>query len=244
MAKLKIHHTTPSGANVDAYVSPIEINSTHIGGTGGNNGQPVETIRIRYLRETTSAVDTGYIITQKGTKQFRVNNTSNANSTVVSLVNLQSAELATANTATILVNVAVISGANVANIGTGGGGYTDNQDYAYVTWASANVTGYSTPVLGHQVTGTGLTGNATIVARNTGAPVTNVTVALSTTQDVSAGQSSAKFTFAAKRISNKYVNDWQDNKWRYFLTDPYGDGTAQTGGPGWAANTLVQVDSA
>jgi len=241
MAKLKIHHTTPSGANVDAYVSPIEINSTHIGGTGGNNGQPVETIRIRYLRETTSAVDTGYIITQKGTKQFRVNNTSNANSTVVSLVNLQSGELTEANTATILVNVAEISGANLANIGTGGGGYTDNQDYAYVTWAAANVTGYSTLTVGHQITGTSATGNLTVVATNS---TGNVVVALGTSQDVSDEQVDMKVTFAAKRISNKYVNDWQDNKWRYFLTAPYGDGTAQTGGPGWAANTLVQVDSA
>jgi len=241
MAKLKIHHTTPSGANVDAYVIPIEINSTHIGGTGGNNGQPVETIRNRYLRETTSAVDTGYIITQKGTKQFRVNNTSNANSTVVSLVNLQSGELTEANTATILVNVAEISGANLANIGTGGGGYTDNQDYAYVTWAAANVTGYSTLTVGHQITGTSATGNLTVVATNS---TGNVVVALGTSQDVSDEQVDMKVTFAAKRISNKYVNDWQDNKWRYFLTAPYGDGTAQTGGPGWAANTLVQVDSA
>ena len=240
MARLKIHHTTPSGANVDAYVSPITVNGTHIGGTGGTEGQGSETIRIRYLRETTSAVDTGYIITQKGSKQFRVNNTSDANGSVVSLVNLQSAELATANTATILVNVAVISGANVANIGTGGGGYTDNRDYAYVNWAAANISGYSTATVGHQITGTGLTGNATIVAQNT---ATNVTVALGTTQTVSAGQSSAKITFAAKRISNRYVQDYQDNKWRYFLAAPYGDGTTQTGGPGWAANTVVQVDS-
>ena len=241
MAKLKIHHTTPSGANVDAYVSPIEINSTHIGGTGGNNGQAVETIRIRYLRETTSAVDTGYIITQKGSRQFRVNNTSDANGSVVSLVNLQSGELATANTATILVNVAEISGANLANIGTGGGDYTDNQAYAYVDWAAANVTGYSTLTLGHQITGFAATGNLTVVATNS---TGNVTVALGTSQDVSDEQADAKVTFSAKRISNRYVQDWQDNKWRYFLTAPYGDGTAQTGGPGWAANTLVQVDSA
>jgi len=157
------------------------------------------------------------------------------------LVNLQSGELTEANTATILVNVAEISGANLANIGTGGGGYTDNQDYAYVTWAAANVTGYSTLTVGHQITGTSATGNLTVVATNS---TGNVVVALGTSQDVSDEQVDMKVTFAAKRISNKYVNDWQDNKWKYFLTAPYGDGTAQTGGPGWAANTLVQVDSA
>ena len=233
MAKLKIHHTSGT-SNVDAAVSPITINSTFIGGTGGQEGQTPETIRIRYLRETTSAVDTGYIITQKGRREFSVNNTSDANTSIVTLVNLQSAELATANTASILVNVAVITGANVGNIGAG------EQTSAYITWTAANVTGYSTPVVGHQVTGTSMSGNVTITAVNSTA---NVTVSCDT-QDISDEQIDVKLSFAAARISNKYVHDWQNNKWRYFLAAPYGDGTAETGGPGWAANTLVQVDSA
>ena len=98
MAKLKIQHTRTGAPGYeasativeDSYVSPTTVNSTHIGGTGGDNDQTVPTIRIRYLRETTSAVDTGYIRVQKGHKEFSVNNTSDANGSVVTLVNVVS----------------------------------------------------------------------------------------------------------------------------------------------------------
>ena len=232
MAKLKIHHTNGT-ANIDAYVSPITINGTHIGGTGGNIDQTSATIRVSYLRETTSAVDTGYIVTQKGRKQFQVTNSAGANASIVTLVNAQSAELSTANTAAILVNVAVIAGANVGNIGAG------EQTSAYITFAAANVTGYSTPVVGYQIAGTSMSGNVTISEINS---TGNVTVTVDT-QDIADEQVDITEGFNAARISNKYVHDWAGTKWRYFLTTPYGDGTAQTGGPAWAANTLVQVDS-
>jgi hypothetical protein len=239
MAKLKIQHTYTGGAGyqagasvtVDSYVSPTQINGTNIGGTGGDNDQTVPTIRIRYLRETTSAVDTGYIRAQKGSMKFRVNNTSDANTSIVTLVNALSTELATANTATILCNVATINGANIANNGA--------RTSAYVTYIAGNVTGVQTPVVGHQLSGTGLTGNVTVTALNS---TGNITVSCSN-QTVTNTQANIKETFNVQHISNKFVWDWSENKYRYYLGQPYNTGSVLSSQPAWQGVVLVNVDN-
>jgi hypothetical protein len=250
MAKLKIQKTA-NGITVDSFVSNIQINGSRIGGTGGDENQTVSTIRIRYLRDTGGAVDTGYITAQKGTQKFQVNNTSEANTTVVSLVNRTSTELTAANTATILANVMTISGGNVANIGTGGGGYTNNRSYAYVTWATANVAGNAYPGIGHQITagagglGTGFpSGNVTVVAINSQTNVT-VSVADQTITTNAAGRMSLTESFNVKRITNKYVWEWDNSKWRYYLGNPYSAGTTPLASqPEWQSVVLVRVDNA
>jgi hypothetical protein len=159
MAKLKIQktYTNPDATTttVDSYVSPTLINTNHIGGTGGNEDQTIPTISCSFIRDTGGAVDTGYILFQKGMRKFEVNNTSEANTTIATLINALSTELTTANTMVIRATLASIAGANVANIGTGSGSYTNNRDYAYITWTAANVTGYATPTVGYQITGSG-----------------------------------------------------------------------------------------
>ena len=247
MAKLKItkEYTNPNGTvtQVDTYVSPTLINGAHYGGTGGETSQSGRQLKISYYN---GGLQTGYITAQKGEKKFRVNNTSNASTTTATLVNLQPSELSVANTAVIIANAAIFTGANLANIGTGGGGYTNNRAYAYVTWTAANVAGYATPVVGYQLTGNSgfVTGNATIVAINS---ATNVTVALSTTQTVTGnttGRIQVYEQFAAKTISNKFVNDWANTKWRYRFSAPYTDGvTVLASQPTWQGNTMVQVES-
>jgi hypothetical protein len=245
MAKLKIQktYTNPDATTttVDSYVSPILINTNHIGGTGGNEDQTIPTISCSFLRDTGGAVDNGYILFQKGMRKFEVNNTSEANTTVATLVNALSTELTSGNTMVIRSTLASFAGANVANIGTGGGGYTNNREFAYVTWTAANVTGYATPTVGYQVTGTSLTGNVSIVAINS---ATNVTVSCET-QTVAAEQTDVDETFAVSRISNKYVLDWSNTKWRYWFSDPYTDSAAVLGSqPNWQAVTFVKVDNA
>lgn len=258
MAKLKIQktHTGGDGAEAsaaitsDSYVSPTTINSTHIGGVGGNNSQTIPTIRTYYLRNTGGATDTGYVIFQKGMRKFQVNNTSNANSTVMTLVNKLSTELTTANTGIIRANTQIITGANLANIGTGGGSYTDNRAYAYVTFAAANVAGNSQPTIGYQITagagglGTGfLTGNVTVVAINS---ATNITVscASQTVTTNALGRMQLTTSFAASRISNKYVWDWDSSKWRYYFGNPYTDGsTILSSQPTWQNVILARVDN-
>ncbi len=239
MAKLKIQKTA-NGVTVDSYVSPTLISGNHIGGTGGDNDQTVNTIRARFLRNSGGAVDTGYIIFQKGMRKFEVNNTSDANTTVATLVNALSTELSTANTMTILANVNSVAGANLANIGTGGNGYTNNRQYAYLTWVAGNVTGYATPTVGHQVSGTGLTGNVTVVAVNS---ATNITVSCATQTVTTAQTTTIKETFNVSRISNKYVWDWSNTKYRYWLSAPSTSGTTLSSQPTWQGVTFVQVDS-
>jgi hypothetical protein len=245
MAKLKIQktYTNPDATTttVDSYVSPTLINTNHIGGTGGNEDQTISTIACSFLRDTGGAVDDGYILFQKGLRKFQVNNTSEANTTIATLVNAISTELTTANTMVIRATLANIAGANVANIGTGSGSYTNNRAFAYITWTAANVTGYATPTVGYQITGSGLTGNVTVVEVNS---ATNVTVAV-TTQTVSTSQSAISKTFAVSRISNKYVSDWANTKWRYWFSDPYTDSVAVLDSqPGWQAVTFVRVNNA
>ena len=250
MAKLKIQHTY-TGANAttivtDSFVSPTQINGTNIGGTGGDTDQTVPTIRIRFLRAVGAALDTGYIITQKGSQKFEVNNSSDANTTVVSLVNRQAGELTAANTATIVANTMIITGANLANIGTGSGSFTNNRTFAYITYATANVAGNSSPGIGYQFSGNSgfLTGNVTVVAINS---TTNVTVSC-TDQTVTAnttGRIQVVNQFNVKRISNKFVSDWDNEKWRYYLGAPFSSGAAiLSSQPSWQRVVLVRVDNA
>ena len=251
MAKLKIQHTRTGAAGyeasativTDSFVSPTTINGNAIGGTGGDTDQTVPTISCSFIRDTGGAVDTGYIIFQKGMRKFEVNNSSDANTTVASLVNLTSAELTTANTMVITANTATIVGANVANIGTGGGGYTNNQLFAYVTFAAGNVTGVATPPIGTQINGTSLTGNVTVVAVNT---TGNVTVGLyGGAQAVSTEQANISSSFSVSRISNKFVWSWNLTKYRYWLSAPYTDSVSVLSSqPGWQAVTFVRVNNA
>jgi hypothetical protein len=238
MAKLKIQKTNSvTSTVVDSYVSPTLINGNHIGGTGGDNSQTVPTIRCSFLRSTASAVDTGYILFQKGMRKFEVNNTSDANTTVATLVNKLSTELTAANTMSIVATTATIVGANVANIGAGSGSFTANQDYAYVQYASGNVTGNPTITVGHQITGTSLTGNVTVVAVNS---TGNVTVSVAT-QDVSDEQINVSVQFNASRITNKYVWDWNNNKYRYWFSAPSYTAGAISSQPDWQDTVFVQV---
>ena len=258
MAKLKVQHTRTGAPGYeasativeDSYVSPITINGTNIGGTGGDNSQTVPTIRISYLRDTGGAVDTGYIVRQKGSAKFAVNNTSDANTSVVSLVNKLASELTTANTATILANTMVITGANLANIGTGGGGYTNNRAYAYITYATANVAGNSSPTIGHQFSGNSgfLTGNVTVVAINSSTNVT-VSCATQTVTGNTTGRIQATESFNVYHISNKFVTEWPtspaaEQKWRYYLGAPYSSGAATLSSqPQWQGVVLARVDN-
>lgn len=265
MAKFKIQSLSTSTSVtypnpvVDRYTGTITINGNHLGGTAGNIAQLGNAaIRTYYLTSTAAAVDTGYMTAQKGRKKFRVANIAGANAglgnvTTSSLVNKLSSELTVANTMVIYANVATITGVNVANIGTGGSGYTNNRAYAYLTWTGANLTGIVAPTVGYQMRSTGAaanqaalpTGNVTVVAVNS---ATNVTVSCST-QTVAtnaAARLSVTEGFAVSRIDNLYVHDFNNVKYRYWMSAPYVSPTNAplTSQPGWQANVIIQVDNA
>lgn len=237
MAKLKIQKTNTVAnpdITVDSYVSPTLINGNHIGGTGGDNSQTVPTIQCSFLRDVGGAVDTGYIIFQKGMRKFEVNNTSDANTTVATLVNKLSSELTAANTMVITATTATITGANVANIGAN---IAQNGTTAYVTFAAGNVTGVATPAVGTQINGTSLTGNVTVTTINS---ATNVTVSFSS-QVVSDEQADISSSFSLSRISNKYAWDWNNNKYRYWFAAPQAGSAGLSSQPTWQGTTFVQV---
>jgi hypothetical protein len=62
---------------------------------------------------------------------------------------------------------------------------------------------------------------------------------------VSAAQGTVTEQFNVSRISNKFVWEWDNTKWRYYLGTPYSDGvTVLNSQPAWQAVTLVRVDNA
>ena len=108
-----------------------------------------------------------------------------------------------------------------------------------MNYATGNVTGNPTLTIGHQITGTSLTGNVTVVALNgTG----NVTVSVDT-QDVSAEQVNVSSQFNVSRISNKYVWDWSNDKFRYWLSAPSYTAGALSSQPQWQDTVFVKVDN-
>ena len=179
----------------------------------------------------TAAINGSAAVVDDGTVQ---------NVATCTLVNLLGSELTSANTMTILVTATEIAGANVANIGPG------ERTSAYITYATGNVTGVSTPVIGYQIAGTSLTGNVTITAINaTG----NITVSCED-QGVAAEQVDIDVTFNASRISNKYVYDWPidssdvPTKYRYWFAAPSSSGSVLSSQPNWQGTTFVKVNNA
>lgn len=208
MAKLKIAHLASGGTLHDLKVSPTLVNGVNVGGTGGNTsitGQQIQpTVKVG-----ASSATTGSILAQKGAHKFRVWDGSSAG--VCTLVNRFTP---TANdTMSIQVNTALLGSANV--VATGGA-----QTFTYVNWATANVAGPVTPAAGMTLTGTGITGNVVIDSITTVAGLANANVTISS-QTVSAQNfTDVDVSVCAWRISNKFVHDFSDTKYRYHLAAP------------------------
>lgn len=162
------------------------------------------------------------------------------NVSTCTLVNQLDSEVTSANTMCLLVTATEIAGANVANIGAG------ERTSAYITYATGNVTGVSTPVVGYQIAGTSLTGNVTVTAINT---TGNITVSCED-QDVADEQVDIDVTFNASRITNKYVYDWPADssdlpaKYRYWFSAPSSSGSALSSQPTWQGDIFVKVNNA
>lgn len=162
------------------------------------------------------------------------------NVSTCTLVNATASDLTSANTMTILVTSSEIDGANVANIGAG------QRTSAYITFVAGNVTGISTPGIGHQIVGTSLTGTVTVTEINSAG---NITVSCDD-QDVSNEQIAISVTFNASRITNKYVYDWPTdasdtaNKYRYWFANPSSSGDVLSSQPSWQGTTFVKVNNA
>lgn len=203
--KLKITQTNSvSNTTVDAHVSSTQINGGYIGGTGGLTSQDGSQIQAQ-VYVTGGSSTTGSILRQKGMHKFRVTDGTNEGTcTLVNSPNLSSGQM------NVLVTLngtdANIAAANVA------GGATST----YITYDTrSSVTGpVVTPRVGDYIIGaTGTVAVAQVTAVNS---ASNVTVA--TTGNV-LGQTGVTITTNtyAKKITNRFVSDFNDAKFRYHL---------------------------
>jgi hypothetical protein len=206
MAKLKITSTDQSGQVHDKYVTPTLINGAHIGGTGGDTGQAGYQIQGQvHINGFTSAQ--GFIIAQKGSHKFRVQDAS-TNRGVCTLANTPNPASGQMN---ILVNLSTVT-ANVAAANVAGGATS-----TYVTWTGTPTGPVATPRVGDYIIGfAGNAGVAQVTAINT---ASNVTIA---TSGNVAAQNSIAITDStyASRITNKFVYDFNGVKFRYRLAVP------------------------
>jgi len=134
---------------------------------------------------------------------------------VCSLANVPNANLS-AGSMSIGVDTAVISYANV-NVYVGG-----STTYAYVTYLTANVSGLKTPGVGDYLRGTGITGNVKIASITTAGGQSNANVSLGIAQTVGNlfNQASIYSGGYAARLSNKFVVDFNGNKYQWTFSDP------------------------
>ena len=215
---LKITNTEAYNSQIhDRYTSPNQINSAYIGGTGGNTSQTGRQIQpIVFCVGGTQG--TGSIITQKGRKEFFVTDgtlakqcalINGANTVITSTTGL------TANTMVIIADVSAISAANIAAANVAGGATV-----GFVTYANTAITGFQNPAVGSSILGfSGNAAAAVVVAVNATAnngTLCNVSVSLLGNV---ASQTAVAVTnsFYVQRISNKFVHDWLNVKYRYHL---------------------------
>ena len=211
MAKLKITQTTdqtsvnyPMGQG-DKFISPTLINGNHIGGVGGLTSQTG--LQIKPTVFVTGSAAAGSILAQKGAHKFRV--TDGTNTGTCTLTN--STTLA-AGQMNLWANVCVIPSAAIAAANVAGGATS-----TYVTWTAGTTIGpVATPRVGDYISGfssssIGSSG-AVVTAINT---ASNVTVGL--TGNVAASTVLANSMTLVSRITNKFVSDFNANKFRYVL---------------------------
>lgn len=210
MAKLKITSTDSSGQIHDRYTSQQYINGAYVGGTGGLTSQVGRQIQGQvYVAGGSSTI--GSILLQKGRKAFRVTDgTRTGDCTLVNNPNLTSGQmniLVTLNTA-----AANIAAANVA------GGATS----ATVTYDTRTaVTGpVQMPRVGDYVVWTSPSANIGSVVQVTAVNgTTSFTIGTMGNVAASTGTVVSTCTYAS-RITNKFVHDFNPNKFRYHLAAP------------------------
>lgn len=211
--KLKI--TKTNGGVYDQYVSPTLVNGAHFGGTGGITSQAGFQIQPHVYITGGSSV-AGSILRQKGAHKFLATDGTRTDTlTLVNSPNLAAGQM------NILVNLSTVT-ANVAAANVAGGARS-----TYITWTSTPTGPVTTPRVGDFIIGfAGAAAVAKVTAINT---ASNVTVAVTGNVASQTGVSITDSTYA-NRISNKFVSDFEGNKFRYRLATP--------------DTTFVQVQSA
>ena len=198
MAKLKITQTDSSGQIHDRYTSKQYINGAYVGGTGGDTGQVGRQIQGQSFVAGSSSQQC-FIIAQKGSHKFRVQDALTANG-VCTLANTPSPVAGQMN---ILLTLNNITGVSVAAANVAGGATN-----ATISWTSGLTGPVATPRVGDYINGLTGFGNISSYVQVTGVvSSTSVTVAATGNVAAASGQTVATNAYASK-INNKYVWDW------------------------------------
>lgn len=207
-------HTT-GGRVVDQFVSPTQIGGTNIGGTGGLTSQTGQQIQAQVFVPGGSST-TGSIVAQKGSRKHRV-----TDGTLTGVCTLVNSPNVTSGQMNILVTLNAVS-ANVAAASANGGATS-----TFVTWTGTPTGVVATPRVGDYIIG--FTGNAAVARVTAVNSASNVTIAITGNVGSQTGVNITTNTYA-KRISNKFVHDFNNVKFRYRLAA--------------ATSTFVKVQSA
>jgi hypothetical protein len=205
MGKFKIQKS----ATVNQYADAGNV----IGGTGGLTSITGTQIRPNVYVSGASAATYGSIKQQKGRAKFLV--TDGTYTGVCTLQNLPNANLSSTQMS-IGVDTAYITYANV-NAAAG------SQTYAYITYLTANVTGPKAVAAGDYIRGTSITGNVIVntVTANTTTLQTNANVTFSSQSVSNVNNTSGLYVGGyAARLSNKFVRDFNGNKFQWTFGNP------------------------
>ena len=210
MAKLKITQTDSSGQIHDRYTSQQYINGAFVGGTGGLTSQIGRQIQGQ-VYVTGGSSTTGSILAQKGRKSFRVTDgTNTGDCTLVNNPNL------TAGQMNILVTLNTAA-ANIAAANVAGGATSTTVTYDTRTAITGPV---QMPRVGDYVIWTSPSANIGSVVQVTAVNgTTSFTIGTVGNVAASTGTVVSTCTYAS-RITNKFVHDYNPNKFRYHLAAP------------------------
>jgi len=201
MGKFKIQKSATVNVGYD-------YNSS-VGGTGGNTG--ITGTQLTVWANINDAIRTAYVVAARGRNSFLVNDGGNVG--VCSLTNLLHQEL-TLGEMSVQVNTNFIGKANL-NATTGAA-----TTFAFLTYSTANVSGVTGIGAGTLLTGSGINGNAVVATVTTNGLLANANVYFSsqTVSNVS-GQDMSTSVYAA-RIDNKFVHDFDGNKFVWSFNTP------------------------
>ena len=209
MAKLKITKTTsvtnvtyPQNANAptDRYTGPESINGSFVGGTGGDTGQAGRQIQGQVHIVGQSSAQ-GFIIAQKGSHKFRVQDASTNKGTCT----LTNSPTPAAGQMNILLTLNTAA-ANIAAANVAGGATSTTVTYDTRTAITGPV---QLPRVGDYISFTSGAPSASISAFVQVTAVSGTSITIGTTGNVAVtnGVTVNTCTYASK-INNRHVWDW------------------------------------
>lgn len=201
MGKFKIQKSATVNVGYD-------YNSS-VGGTGGNTG--ITGTQLTTWANINNAIRTAYVVAGRGRNSFLVNDGANVG--VCSLTNLLHQELALGQMS-VQVNTNFIGSANIKT--TTGSATT----FAFLTFSTANVSGVTPITAGTLITGTAINGNVTVGSISTNSLLANATINFSSQTVSNVNGVDISSSVYAGRIDNKFVHDFDGNKYVWSFNTP------------------------